>query len=281
MEIEKKRRILQIILGTCCIGIIVSIVGVAVTASKYTKSKREYANLNTYITVSEPTKNEVVPVESIPVEEDEEPVEEFVSVIDVDFDMDCSALKAKNPDFVGWIYYSPLNISYPIVVDKGNDYYENHSFEGEYNPAGAIFMDYLCKTDLTSFNTIIYGHNMRNDTLFGALNELIDHPNIIEENPHFYVFTENEALMYEIVAAYYAQKTSPTYGLELEYTLDDMKEYVDYMEGVALYKNEDFFNNEVTEDTKFCTMSTCHGFHSTSRTVIHGALVAREPRNVK
>ena len=277
MEIEKKRRILQIILGLCLCGIVISIVGIAVTSAGYTKSKREYANLKSYVTISEPTSDEVVPTETIPVEEEVEE-EEYVSVINIDFDMDCAALKAKNPDFVGWIYYDPLNISYPVVVDKGNDYYENHSFEGEYNPAGAIFMDYLCKTDLTSFNTIIYGHNMRNDTLFGALNELIDHPDIIEEHPYFYIFNENEALMYEIVAAYYTQKTSQTYDLNLDYTLDDMKDYVNYIDGVALYKNEDFFNSEVTEDTKFCTMSTCHGFHSTSRTVIHGALVAREPR---
>lgn len=278
MDIAKKRQILKITLGVLLSCSVISVVGIIVTASNYANSKKEYAKLETYVKVEVPEKK-IVEVETIPEEVTEEVVQ-TPKLINVDFDMDYASLKAINSDFVGWLYYEPVNLSYPVVIDKGDGYYEHHSFELDDNPVGAIFMDYLCKVNFESFNTIIYGHNMRNGTMFGYLNDIIEDKKMIEENPYFYVFTENDAYMYKIVSGYYTNNKSNTYNLSLEYTLDDMKDYVDFMNGASkTYKNQEFFDEEVAEDLKICTLSTCHGLNSNQRTVIHGVLIAKEPRN--
>lgn len=279
MTKSKLRLILKIVLGIMVVVAVVSLGAIGTILYQYNHSINQYQKLENYVTVEAPEKTGVTNVEKITVEDDASPEEPTtVSKITVDFDMDYAALKNINSDLMGWLYYEPLELSYPVVMDKGDDYYEHYSFENEKNVAGAIFTDYLCRADFNSFNTIIYGHNMRNGSMFGSLNKLLNDNSIIEENPYFYVFTEDEALMYEIVAAYYSQAGSRTYGLSLEYSLDEMQEYVDYIDSVAVYKNEKFFDSDVTEDTKICTLSTCHGVHSTSRTVIQGVLVAREPR---
>lgn len=283
MDAEKKRLFLKIFIGLMFVCAAVSGYGLYKTMSGYADNIKEYENLETYVSVETDTAKE--PVEEAKAEEiveeiteDIEPEEVYESKINVDFDMDFIALKAINSDFVGWVYYEPIDLSYPIVTDKGNDYYENHSFEGDNNSAGAIFMDYLCKTDFTGFNSVIYGHNMRNGTMFGSLNDIIDNKKYLEQDDHFYVFTEKEAMMYKIVSAYYTTNDSQTYDLKIDYTLEDMEKYVEYMEGASIYKDQEFFDNGVTEDTELCTMSTCHGLHTNKRTVIHGLLVAREPR---
>jgi len=280
MSKEKTRLILKITLGILVSVAIVSGIAAGSILYQYSHSINQYQKLETYVKVDNPLSSEVSTVEKIPEAELDEKVEEAkpVSQINIDFDMDYASLKEINDDLMGWIYYEPIELSYPVVMDKGDDYYEHYSFENERNVAGAIFVDYLCREDFNSFNTVIYGHNMRNGSMFGSLNKLIDDQSIITENPYFYIFTENEAMKYEIVAAYYSQASSRTYHLALDYTLDEMKEYVEYIDSVAKYKNEDFFSKEITEDTKLCTLSTCHGVNSTSRTVIQGVLVAREPR---
>lgn len=280
MKTKTLRTILKILLVVLLIGAGVSVGGIVYTMNQYSSSIKEYENLEQYVTVDNDVKVEEPVIEEAEPEEvqEEEAEPEKPSMIRVDFDMDVAALKAKNSDFIGWLYYEPLELSYPIVKGKGDDYYEHYSFEQEKNVAGAIFLDYLSKPNLESFNSIVYGHNMRNGTMFGSLNELITDPGIIEADPYFYIFTEKEAFMYQIVSAYYTPVGSDTYEIDLDYTLEDMERYVKYMESVSLFKSEEFFDQEVTEDMKICTLSTCHGLHSTSRTVVHGVLIAREER---
>lgn len=282
MSVKKKRLILKIVLCVMIIGAVVSLTGVILTYREYENSKKEYNNLQEYVSVAQvTTPDDAVSKEeatSSSEEEVQDVVEEEPSMIQVSFDMDYASLKEINGDLIGWIIYEPIELSYPVVMDKGNDYYEHYSFENEKNVAGAIFLDYLCKPNLKGFNSIIYGHNMRNGTMFGSLNNVLDNPDMIKENPYFYIFTENEALMYQIVSGYYTNASSDTYKLSLDVTLDEMKKYVSYMEDVSTFKDEDFFKEEVTEDLKLCTLSTCHGVQSNSRTVLHGKLVAREPR---
>lgn len=275
------RKILKLTFLVSCVAVIVCLVGIVTTLKEYRDSINEYEKLESYVTVTEEEPKEEV--QEVKTEDTvSEPVEEVVeevSEINVDFEMDFNALKDINSDLIGWIYYGPLELSYPVVIGKVDDYYEHYSFENEKNLAGAIFMDYLCKSNFTSFNSVIYGHNMRNGTMFGSLKRLMNEPELLEEDPYFYIFTDDEALKYKIVSAYYANKKSDTYNLELEYTLDNMKDYVKYMQEKGVYTDEEFFKEPVTEDLKICTLSTCHGAHSDQRTVIHGILVAREDRN--
>ncbi len=280
MSKEKLRLILKILLGVSAVMIVLSAYEIFDLSEQYKNSIRTYDQLEEYVTV-ETVPAEEVKKEETPVETTREIVVEEVEAVPeyphVDFEMDFPALKEINSDLVGWIYYEPIEISYPVVIDKGNDYYEHYSFDLKRNVAGAIFMDYACRADLNSFNTIIYGHGMRNGTMFGRLINLIEDPSIPTEHPYFYVFTENETRVYKIFAAYLSRIDSPTYDIKMEYTMEDKQAYMDYINECATYRDEEFFANGITEDTKIATLSTCHGY-SGDRTVIHGVLVAEEER---
>lgn len=279
---NKKRTILKIVLLVMIIGICVSLGGLAYTYKQYSDSRKAYNELEQYVEVE--TKydiSDVVTVEPISepeAEGDGQAEEQPQKVIDVKLQVDTSSLKEINPDYLGWILYEPVEINYPVVRDRGDDFYEHHSFELENNRAGGIFMDYACKPNFDSFNTIIYGHNMRDGSMFGGLKKLVNDTSIIEENPYFYIFTEDYSYMYKIVCVYYAGNKAKTYDLKMDYTLEDKKEYIDYIGSVGTYRDEEFFAKEVTDDLRIVTLSTCHGLNSSQRTVIHGELVAKEQR---
>ena len=103
-----------------------------------------------------------------------------VCPITVDFD----SLKALNPDVVGWIYSADTQINYPVLLGEDNSEYLHHMVNGEYNSAGSIFMDCRNKPDLSDFNTILYGHHMKNGSMFASLHQYTEqelprrHPSI-------------------------------------------------------------------------------------------------------
>ncbi len=86
--------------------------------------------------------------------------------------VDFQALQALNPDVVGWIYLPDSRINYPVVRGEDNDFYMNHMYDLEWNPGGAIFMDYRC--DLDSANVPIYGHHMKDGSMFENLQMYAD-----------------------------------------------------------------------------------------------------------
>lgn len=88
--------------------------------------------------------------------------------------IDFAGLKAVNEDIIAWLKVGAIDISYPVTQGKDNDYYLHNTFENQPNIAGCIFMDHGCKKDFSDPNTIIYGHNMRNLSMFGKLKQFRD-----------------------------------------------------------------------------------------------------------
>lgn len=85
--------------------------------------------------------------------------------------VDFKKLSQVNPDVVGWIYIPDTVVDYPVVQCDNNDKYLNTLFSGETNKAGAIFVDYRNKMNFNDDNTIIYGHNMKNKSMFHILSK--------------------------------------------------------------------------------------------------------------
>ena len=79
--------------------------------------------------------------------------------------VDFAGLKKVNPDVIAWIQIPALDISYPVVRGKDNDYYLHHMFDGQENKNGSIFVDYHNQPDFSDSNTIVYGHNMKNGSV--------------------------------------------------------------------------------------------------------------------
>lgn len=260
-------RIWKIVLVVSLIVVVVSGVNVYKLSREYQKGINEYEDLEKYVSIEEDSVIEEQPEGELLAEKGDNE-----SVIPFSIDVKYDELKGINDDFQGWLYYEPLEISYPVVRGDDNDYYTKYTFENEKNSSGAIFMDFLNKSDYSDYNTIIYGHNMRNGTMFGSMKKLLDDQKIVEENPYFYIFTEDAAYMYEIFAVYITTADSMTY--DLISNEEEQGEYINYIKGKANYLSD----KEVTGADKIVTLSTCHGLHSNNRTVVHGVLIAKEDR---
>lgn len=259
-----KNKLWLIVLIVSLAAVVVSGINVFRLSREYQKGINEYQQLESYASVKE---GAPVQEESTAAEETEEE-----NLIPVSVDIQYDELKRINEDFAGWLYYEPLDISYPIVRGNDNDYYTHYTFEGEKNSSGAIFMDFLNKTDYSDYNTIVYGHNMRNGTMFGSLKKMLNDSSIQEENPDFYVFTEDKAYMYEIFAVYLTQADSRTY--DLIRNEEEQQGFLDYVDETATWRSD----KVVSASDKVMTLSTCHGLHSNNRTIILGVLVASEDR---
>lgn len=261
-----RKNIYRIILVISLILIVVAGVNIVILSREYRAGINEYKALEQYVEVVDNTK----PVQKEEAAETQEEVKQ--SVIPVSLEINFAQLRAINEDLVGWLYYEPLELSYPIVRGNDNEYYTHYTFENESNSSGAIFMDFLNRPNFQDFNTIIYGHNMRNGTMFGSLKKLLNDNSIIEKNPYFYIFTEDKAFMYEIASVYITNSESKTYDL-IE-TEEDQSSYIEYIKGVSTWA----WGKEIVPQDKIVTLSTCHGLHSTNRTVVHGVLIAAEDR---
>lgn len=84
-------------------------------------------------------------------------------------EVDFNALYAVCPDVVLWLDIPGTGISYPVVQSEDNDYYLRRNLEGKRSSAGTVFMDFRNDPALGDDNTILYGHNMRNGSMFGTL----------------------------------------------------------------------------------------------------------------
>lgn len=185
--------------------------------------------------------------------------------IEVDFEI----LQKINPDIVGWIYVEALeNISYPIVKGEDNEKYLHTTYEGTYNFAGTIFIDESNSGDLQDCNTLVYGHNMKNGSMFGKLKKFVSDPETYEKSRYFWILTPNAKYRYEIIAAYTTALNSDTYTL-FNNPGAEFLDYLKYMqESSAIETNVG--NLSVRE--KVVTLSTCTGNDAT-RFVVQGIRV--------
>ena len=83
--------------------------------------------------------------------------------------IDFAKLKKINPDVVGWIYSEGTVIDYPVVQGSDNDFYLSHMFNRKYHIAGSIFMDCSKNADFDNSNTVLYGHHMKDGSMFASL----------------------------------------------------------------------------------------------------------------
>lgn len=257
-----------------CIIILVLSLGLIVVAGcnllkefwEYRTGVEEYKELEQLVTVQ--TVAEPVAVEEAVEETKEEP-----SLINVSVNVNFQGLKAINEDFVGWLYYEPLEISYPVVRGSDNEHYTKYTFSGEENKSGAIFMDAYNWNGFDEYNAFIHGHNMRNKSMFGRLKELLNDENgYIEQDPYFYIFTEDRSYMYEIFAVYNTNVNSATYNLVT--TKGEQRANIANIRAVATWLKD----IELSNDDKIVTLSTCYGANTSRRTVVQGVLIATEEK---
>lgn len=190
--------------------------------------------------------------------------------------IDMDLLKKMNSDFRGWFYFPAVEVSYPVVQGEDNNYYLKHSFEDEKSNSGSIFMDCGASADWSDRNTFVFGHNMRDGSMFGTFKKLVDDPSLLDENPRFYIYTEDTVYTYEIFSYYMTKSDSNRY---MVFSSD---ENYDRYTGWAVENSSFAFDVDLSERPNIVSLSTCYGSAGTSRRVlIHGALTLTEPYDVK
>lgn len=184
------------------------------------------------------------------------------------FDVDFAALQGVNPDVVGWIYIEALaGISYPVVQGEDNEEYLHTTYENNYNFAGTIFIDYENSRDFSDCNTLVYGHNMKNGSMFGQLKKFSEDQTTYEKSKYFWIFTPEKDYRYEIISAYTTGVNSDTYTL-FKGPGDEFQEYLDTIKGYSEIETDD---TELTIKDRIVTLSTCTGNDAT-RYVVQGRL---------
>ena len=205
-----------------------------------------------------PTEPEIVWIPA-PLEEEDPEIAKLASI-------DLNALREVNPDVIGWIRVPNSKINYPLMQGEDNTFYLEHTWEGNKNPYGSIFLESRNSPDMTDFNTIIYGHNMLNGSMFGGLSSF-GYQWYFNWNKYVYILTDVGIYRYEIFSSYAAEVDSATYGLSFN-QWETRENFI----AMAL-ENSQIDSDVVPEPTdRIITLSTCTGVGYESRRVVHAML---------
>ena len=181
----------------------------------------------------------------------------------IDFD----SLQEINPDVIGWLEMEAVDtINYPIVQGEDNDYYLHRTFQGTDNFAGSIFMDYMNKSNFGQRNTIIYGHNMKNGSMFGSLKDYRDQE-VYNKSPYFWIYTPTRIYKYEIFSCAEVDKFGQNYQITFQ-DKEDFQEFIYHAQDQSLYDT----GVDVDYTDTVVTLSTCTGNEAT-RFIVQGKRV--------
>ena len=190
--------------------------------------------------------------------------------IKVDVPVDFDKLKNANPDIYAWINIPEVNVDYPILQGDSNEYYLNHTINGKWSAYGSIYTEDYNNKDFSDFNTLIYGHNMKNGTMFGSLKKYRD-ASFFEENRYINIYMENRILKYEIFAACTWDNkhilASRDFGLD-----ENRTAYLEEIFAVRDMNSQIKKDITVTADDKIITLSTCMNDKS-KRFLVSGVLI--------
>lgn len=188
-----------------------------------------------------------------------------------DFNVDFEELSKMNSDSVAWIRIPNTNISYPILQAKDNDYYLTHNIKKEKNGAGWIFADYRNNFEILDKNTIIYGHNRRNGTMFSNLKSYLDTSYCSDENHKYINFnTKNKKYIAEIFSVYKITSNKVTLPAQFENT-DELSQTIDAWKTSSIYD----FQSDISTNDNILTLYTCDN-NTTYRILIHAKLIPIE-----
>ncbi len=237
---ENKAKVLLTASGAV---VIVSVIVLASTMFQYKTAE------DLYIDAEETYVEESVDVENVV--EVQEPVVEEHGWWDC-VDVNVSKLSEDYPDVVGWIYFENEDISYPIMYSGDNDKYLSTAYTGEKAKAGAIFIDGESTPDFSDPHSLVYGHNMRDLSMFGKLRYYRNQPEYYEDHQYFQVFTKDSVYRYQIFACDVVPDNHDVFWVF-------GKEPSNYWKMLKEVENGSFINTgiEANESDHVITLATC------------------------
>ena len=189
--------------------------------------------------------------------------------------IDFATLKADNADVCAWITIPNTNVDYPIFQSSADDdnFYLNRGADKKYNANGSLYIQRINSYDFSDPNTVVYGHNMRNGSMFRTLHNFRD-AEFFKANEYFYVYTPGHIMTYRIFAAYrydnrlilgaFDFSDPVVYENYLQECLNPTSMIRNVREGV-----------ELTADDRIVTLSTCIS-DARYRYLVQGVLIKDE-----
>lgn len=177
--------------------------------------------------------------------------------------IDFASLTEINSDVIGWLEMEAIDISYPLVQGTDNNYYLHRTIQKTDNFAGTIFLDFQNHSNFGDRNNILYGHNMKNGSMFGMLKKYREQETY-DKSPYFWIYTENYIYKYEI----YSCAEVDQYSADYQITFSDRASFEAFLERT---KNQSAIDTGVDVDFSdtIVTLSTCTG-NETTRFIVQG-----------
>lgn len=181
-------------------------------------------------------------------------------------EMDLDGLRRKNPDVLGWISIPETPLSYPLLQGEDNDFYLEHTWQKSSGIVGAVFMDCRSSAELTDFNTIIYGHRMRDGSMFASLKYYQDQDHW-RTHPSVYLAGAGGVYRYDIFSAYEADVLGLVYDVNAR-GADERQAFIDSCLDLSVIET----NIAPMADDQLLTLSTCTGRGYRTRWVVQAVL---------
>lgn len=201
---------------------------------------------------------------------EEEPAEPVLYTEEKTVLPELAELYQQNSDLAGWIRIEDTNINYPVMHTPDNpDFYLKHDFDKEYSDYGCPYVQENCDVQLPSDNVIIYGHHMKNGSMFCDL-EKFKSQDFWKEHKTFFFSTVTDRYEYEIVSVFktFVYSDSPEsfkyYHFVNAETPEDFSAYIDRCKELALYET----GVSAEYGDKLITLSTCEYSRTNGRLVV-------------
>lgn len=227
--------------------------------------------INQAVVVIKPTEGQSEPTDAADQTESTDATEPEVVLVEAPpIFVDFETLLAENPNIVGWIYSENTVINYPIVQGEDNLYYVDRLPDGRFNAHGSIFLDYRNLSDFGDFNSILYGHNMVNNSMFGTLHDY-NSQSYYEKHPYMWIITPDAAYRLDLIAGMVTPSDGDAY--ELFNSQEELHAHLEYALSQSVF---DAGEVDIESIRHIMTLSTCSYEFATARFVLIGNLVPAE-----
>lgn len=186
----------------------------------------------------------------------------FAAAPEVDF----ASLSAQNDDCIGWIYIPDTTVNYPIVQGDDNIYYQSHTFNKVSNNCGSIFLDALNASDFSDQNHVIYGHHMKNGSMFAGICKYTTQ-DYYDAHPFFWLVTPQKTYRVSIFSGFLTDTESSVWQL----TFTSADAYQDWLDQMC---RNSYFKSDVVPGSsdRIVTLATCSYEYDDARFVLMGIL---------
>ncbi|MCF0129253.1 MAG: class B sortase [Pseudobutyrivibrio sp.] len=193
-----------------------------------------------------------------------------VCPIEVDFE----DLQEVNPEVIGWIYLEDSDINFPILQAEDNDYYLEHSWEGKTKRSGAIFLEMANKADFSDTNSIIYGHHMKDGSMFAGLDKFRDQE-YYDAHDTMWLLTPDATYKILVFSAYTTSAYSDSYTVFRDYG-PVTENYINQVWEASNF-SPNYEKCDILTDgdfsQKYIMLATCAYNFEEARFVLHGKLI--------